>query len=207
MENVREHFQKKASSFDRLYDEDNRLQRRLRPALSVRREFALAVVGDYAAPRVLDVGCGSGRVGEELLDAGASEYVGIDFSAPMLELARERLAHVGDRARLVEGDFLATDFDRPFDVVVMLGVFDYTPDPQVFVTRARRACSGSVVGSFPRWTWLKGPIRKVRYEVVNDCPIFNYTEPQLRALFDAAGFSRCEIVPRGRGGYLVRADV
>ncbi|HXV96243.1 MAG TPA: methyltransferase domain-containing protein [Gaiellaceae bacterium] len=207
MENVRVHFRKKASSFDRLYDEDNRLERGLRPALSARREFALAVAGDYAAPSVLDVGCGSGRVGEELLAAGASKYVGIDFSEPMLALARKRLAHFGERARLVEGDFLETELERTFDLVVLLGVFDYTPDPQAFVARARRACSGSVVGSFPRWTWLKGPLRKVRYEVVNDCPIFNYTESQLRSLFGATEFSRCDIVPRGRGGYLVRADV
>ena len=207
MEDVREHFQKKASSFDRLYDEDHAVQRFLRPGLSARREFALAVVREHASPRVLDVGCGSGRVGEEILNAGASEYVGIDFSEPMLELAEQRLAHFGGRAQLVQGDFLEREFDRPFDVVVVLGVFDYTPEPHEFVVRARRACSGSVVGSFPRWSWLKGPVRKVRYEVVNDCPIFNYTERELRFLFGAAGFSRCDIVKRGRTGYYVRADV
>jgi SAM-dependent methyltransferase len=207
MENVREHFQKKASSFDRLYDDDHPLQRFLRPGLSARREFALAVARRFTSPRVLDVGCGSGRVGEEVLDAGASEYVGIDFSEPMLDLAEQRLAHFGERARLVQGDFLESEFERPFDVVLVLGVFDYTDAPQEFVKRARHACSGTVVATFPRWNWLKGPVRKVRYEVVNDCPIFNYTERELRFLFGAAGFSRCDIVKRGRTGYFVRADV
>jgi SAM-dependent methyltransferase len=207
MDNVREHFQKKATSFDSLYDEDGRFQRFARPGLSARRAFALDVVASYSRPRVLDVGCGSGRVGEEVLDAGASEYVGVDFSQPMLDLAQDRLARFGDKAELVRADFLAAEFERPFDVVLFLGVFDYTPQPQEFVVRARRACSGSVVGSFPRWNWFKGPVRKVRYEVVNDCPIFNYTERELRFLFGSAGFARTEIVPRGRTGFYVRADV
>ena len=43
-------------------------------------------------------------------------------------------------------------------------------------------CDGTVVASFPRWTWTKGPIRKVRYEMINHCPIFDYTEQQLREL-------------------------
>ncbi len=36
---------------------------------------------------MLDVGCGSGRIGEFVLEAGASHYVGVDFSEPMIELA------------------------------------------------------------------------------------------------------------------------
>src|SRR5262245_46545525 len=97
MENVRDHFRKTASSFDGLYAEDRSLQRFLRPGLVARRRFALDVLRDYEDARVLDVGCGSGRVGEEVLAEGASQYVGIDFSEPMLELAERRLAGFGER--------------------------------------------------------------------------------------------------------------
>jgi SAM-dependent methyltransferase len=190
-----------------LYEEDHALQRLLRPGLFLRREFALDVVRSYDAPRVLDVGCGSGRVGEHVLDAGAREYVGVDFSEPMLALARERLAHFGPEVLLVQGDFLEVELLGPFDVVLALGFFDYTPDPDRFARRMRELCSGSVAGSFPRWHWFKGPIRKMRYEVLNDCPIFNYTERGLRSMFDSAGFGRVTVAPRGRTGYLVRADV
>ncbi len=207
MENVREHFRKTASSFDDLYAEDRRLQRLVRPGIHARRRFALSVVARFESPRVLDVGCGSGRVAEDILELGAAHYVGIDFSEPMLELAERRLARFGDRAQLVNADFLAADLGEPFDVVLFLGFFDYTPEPHAMLLRARDACAGSVVASFPRWSWVKGPIRKIRYEVVNSCPIFNYTERELRFLFGAAGFARTEITPRGRGGYLVRADV
>jgi SAM-dependent methyltransferase len=204
---VREHFRKKAWSFDHLYDEEHVVQRLLRPGLFRRREFALAVVRSYEAPRVLDVGCGSGRIGELVLDAGARDYVGVDFSEPMLGLARERLARFGDRVSLVQGDFREAPLEAPFDVVLALGLFDYQADPESFAVRMHEllAAGGSVVGSFPRWHWLKGPVRKVRYEVINDCPIFDYDEAGLRALFGGAGFGVVDVHP-GKSGFLVRAE-
>jgi hypothetical protein len=123
----------------------------------------------------------------------------------MIELARERLARFGQAARLVEGDFLTEELDGPFDVVLALGVFDYLPEPAPFVRRMAELCSGAIVASFPRWTWTRGPIRKVRYEVIADCPIFDYTERELRLMLGAAGFERIEIA-RGRSGYLATAS-
>jgi SAM-dependent methyltransferase len=202
---VREHFRRKAFSFDRLYDEEHALQRLVRPGLFRRRELALEVVESYAEPRVLDVGCGSGRVGELALERGAGEYVGIDLSDSMLALARERLSRFGDRVRLVQDDFLTAPVNGGFEVVLALGFFDYQADAEPFVRRMGELCSGTVVASFPRWTWSKGPIRKVRYEWINNCPIFDYTEPQLRRLFREGGFARVGLL-RGRSGFLLRAD-
>lgn len=206
---VREHFRKKAFSFDRLYDEDHPLQRALRPGLHLRRRLATDIVREYERPRVLDVGCGSGRAAEDVLEAGASDYVGVDLAGPMLALARERLARFGDAVTLVEGDFLAEPLEGPFDVVLALGLFDYQAEPERLVRRMRdrTAPGGSIVASFPRWSWLKGPVRKLRYEVLADCPIFDYTERELRFLFGAAGCSRVEFPRRGRTGFLVRAVV
>ena len=209
-ERVRDHFREKASSFDELYGpgprEDDPVQKLLRPGLFRRREFTVAVVRSYDRPRVLDVGCGSGRIAEHVLDAGASEYVGVDFSEPMLDIARRRLEPYGDRVKLVTGDFLTVPLDGKFDVIVGLGLFDYQAQPEIFARRMHELCSGSVVASFPKWTLLKGPVRKVRYEVINNCPIFNYTERELRLMFGAAGFNRVEVVSN-RSGYFVRTDI
>lgn len=202
---VRGHFEEQAGAFDALYNEDRLVQRTLRPGLHRRRDLALAVVRRYNEPSVLDVGCGSGRIGEGVLEAGAGSYVGVDFSAPMLDLARRRLERFGERVTLVEGDFLDAPLGGPFDVVLALGLFDYIPEPHVFARRMYELCSGEVVASFPKWSWLKGPVRKIRYEVVNDCPIFNYTERELRLMFGASGFSRVDVVAATRSGYLVRA--
>jgi SAM-dependent methyltransferase len=208
-ERVQEHFQSAASSFDGLYDDevkDNRLQRVLRPGLFKRAEAAVDLVRPLDSPRVLDVGCGSCRVGEQLLEAGAGEFVGIDFSGPMIELGERRLERFGDRASLITGDFLAEPLEGPFDVVVALGLFDYIDEPDRFTRRMFELCGGTTIASFPGWTWFKGPIRKIRYEWINDCPIFNYSDRELGALFRATGFERVEVEEFVRGGFLVRAS-
>jgi SAM-dependent methyltransferase len=202
---VREHFRKKAFSFDHLYDEEHALQRLLRPGLFNRRELALSVARDYDAPSVLDVGGGSGRIGELMLEQGASRYVDIDLSDTMLDLARERLSRFGSKVELVQGDFLETPVESTFDIVLGLGYFDYIEDAARHLCRMRELCNGSAVASFPRWTWTKGPIRKLRYEVINNCPIFDYTEEGLRTLFADAGFAEVQLHP-GKSGFLVRAS-
>ena len=202
---MREHFRAKAFSFDSLYDEEHALQRALRPGLFARRELAIQVVREYGAPSVLDVGGGSGRVGELALEAGASRYVDVDLSDTMLDLARGRLDRFGDRVELVQADFLTADIDGPFDVAVAVGYFDYIQDADAHLRRIGELTTGTLVASFPRWTWTKGPIRKLRYELINNCPIFDYTEAGLRALLGAAGF-RLHEIRRGKSGFIVRAD-
>jgi SAM-dependent methyltransferase len=201
---VREHFRKKAFSFDHLYDEEHALQRALRPGLFNRREFALEVAREYEAPRVLDVGGGSARIGEPFLDQGASSYVDVDLSDSMLDLARARLERFGDKVTLIQGDFLSAEVPGPFDVALALGYFDYIADAPAHVRRISEllAPGGSVVASFPRWTWTKGPVRKLRYEVINNCPIFDYTREGLAELF--AGYSSLDLRP-GKSGFLLRA--
>ena len=202
---VRDHFRAKAFSFDHLYDEEHALQRTLRPGLFNRREFALEIVDEYDAPRVLDVGGGSARIGELALDHGASRYVDVDLSDSMLELARQRLDRFEDeKVTLIQGDFLSAAIPGSYDVILALGYFDYIEDAPAHVRRMRElvAPGGSVVASFPRWTWTKGPIRKLRYEVINNCPIFDYTSDGLTQLF--GDFADTEIRP-GKSGFLLRA--
>src|SRR5438270_12842238 len=85
---VRSRFREKAEQFDDLYEDERRHVRLLRPGLFRRRALAVETVKALGAPRVLDVGCGSGRIGEFVLDAGASSYLGVDFSEPMIDMAR-----------------------------------------------------------------------------------------------------------------------
>ncbi len=139
-----------------------------------------------------------------MLEQGASRYVDVDLSDTMLNLARERLGRFGDKAMLIQGDFLAAAVPGSFELVLALGYFDYIEDAVPHVQRMAElsAPGGSVVASFPRWTRTKGPIRKLRYEVINNCPIFDYTRDGILQLL--AAFSNIEIRP-GRSGFLVRA--
>jgi ubiquinone/menaquinone biosynthesis C-methylase UbiE len=83
---------------------------------------ALIRNGDFPhASAVLELGCGTGRFGERLLEGPLppnARYVGIDISDTMVTLAKERLARFGARAEvhLTDGspqlDFEAATFDR-----------------------------------------------------------------------------------------------
>ena len=47
----------------------------------------LELLGDVRGRRVLDLGCGDGRLGRQLLDNGALSYLGVDASINMVEFA------------------------------------------------------------------------------------------------------------------------
>ncbi len=204
---VRSRFREKAQQFDDLYEDERLSVRTLRAGLFRRRQLAVETVRSYSEPRVLDVGCGSGRIGEFVLQAGASRYLGVDFSEPMIELARDRLERFHDRAELQVADFLSAPIEPPFEVILALGLFDYIPEPHRFARRMFELCApgGCVVGSFPAWSLIKGPVRKVRYELIGNCPIFNYTRRELELMFGASGFSAVEIASPGRSGFLTKA--
>lgn len=79
-------------------------------------------VASRAGGRVLELGCGTGRVSIPLAKAGV-EIVGVDRSAPMLEQARKRIRAGGSkgppRVRLVRADIRALPFgDGSFPTVI-----------------------------------------------------------------------------------------
>ncbi len=69
--------------------------------------------------KILDVGCGTGKLLEKL--RGRSSLFGVDLSLKMLEVAKERLEN---KATLVEGDVHKLPFKNNF--------FDYTISTEAF---------------------------------------------------------------------------
>ncbi|MCJ1358306.1 MAG: hypothetical protein MMC33_008305 [Icmadophila ericetorum] len=83
------------------------------------------VLGNITGLRVLDLACGTGWWGRKLIEWGASTVVGIDISAPMIEVAKTSVAqnpalqsrlefHVGDLTKpnvLKELDITPESFD------------------------------------------------------------------------------------------------
>jgi trans-aconitate 2-methyltransferase len=84
--------------------------------------------------RLLDAGCGSGRLTEELLGRLPSgEVVALDSSPQMLEQARQRLSRFGERVEFVQAslqDFEVADFKsaNPVDGIFSNAVFHWVPD-------------------------------------------------------------------------------
>jgi ubiquinone/menaquinone biosynthesis C-methylase UbiE len=90
------------------------------------RPAMLALAGEVSGRRILDVGCGSGPLSAALHARGA-EVTGLDVSAAMIDLARQRL---GEEADLHVAD-LGTPLpfaDAEFDDVVASLVLHYLED-------------------------------------------------------------------------------
>jgi len=94
------------------------------------QEWAAAVLDrfDDLAPdaTVLDVGCGTGRVTERLLDLiPQGRVLALDASPEMVALAQERL---GDRAEVWCQDVLDLELSKPVDAVVSTAALHWVTD-------------------------------------------------------------------------------
>lgn len=104
-----------------------------------------------AAGPVLEVGCGSGRLLQPLLEAEV-EVTGIDTSPAMLALARRR---VGDRALLIEGDMRTVTLPGRYALIIIsINTFMHlqtTSDQLATLTNLRRylAADGQLVIDLP----------------------------------------------------------
>jgi trans-aconitate 2-methyltransferase len=100
-------------------------------ASAPQQEWASAVLQRVAgrlskSATVLDVGCGTGRVTEAVLElVPDGRVLAIDASQEMVDLAVERL---GDRARVWRQDVLDLVFDEPVDAVVSTATLHWVPD-------------------------------------------------------------------------------
>jgi SAM-dependent methyltransferase len=108
-------------------------------------EAVLDAAAVTAGTRVLDVGCGSGLTLVLAAERGA-EPSGIDISAGLLGVARERLPG----ADLREGDMETLPFaDAAFDAVLGVNAFQFAGDPARALREAARVVrpGGRVVAS------------------------------------------------------------
>jgi trans-aconitate 2-methyltransferase len=87
--------------------------------------------------RVLDAGCGTGRVTAALLERlPRGEVVAVDGSPAMVEAARERL---GDAAELRVADLLELELDRPVDAILSTATFHWIADHDRLFARLHAA--------------------------------------------------------------------
>jgi trans-aconitate 2-methyltransferase len=87
--------------------------------------------------RVLDAGCGTGRVTELLVERVPNgSVVAVDGSAAMVEQARARL---GDRAETFTVDLLDLQVTQPFDAILSTATFHWIADHQRLFARLHAA--------------------------------------------------------------------
>jgi SAM-dependent methyltransferase len=98
----------------------------------------LAAAAPAAGEHVLDVGCGCGAT-TRLAAVTAADVLGVDLSAPMLEVARRQTADAGlTNVRYAEADAQTTRFE-PVDVVMSQFGVMFFDDPAAAFANLRQA--------------------------------------------------------------------
>lgn len=77
-------------------------------------------------------------------------------------------------------------------------VHDYVEEPVEFLRHMSRFANRVIYGSFPGWTLVRSPLRKLRYSL-RGCPTHFYRKREVEELFDAVGFGRFEFRAVGSG--------
>ena len=115
-----------AASYDRMSDPQVAMAREVIDRLDLR--------GDE---RVLDAGCGTGRVTELLLERVPNgSVVAVDGSAAMVEQAKARL---GERAETLVSDLLDLTLPQPVDAILSTATFHWIADHDRLFARLHAA--------------------------------------------------------------------
>lgn len=98
----------------------------------------LAKLSDVEGARVADIGSGTGRIVDMLLDAGAAQVVAVEPSAAM-DVMRVNTAARKDRIVYVQGPGETLSRDLNLDLAVSIGVLHHIPNPAPVVAAMRDA--------------------------------------------------------------------
>jgi 2-polyprenyl-3-methyl-5-hydroxy-6-metoxy-1,4-benzoquinol methylase len=186
---VSEYFEDIAADFDSYYEQPKGFINKIvnawlrKPGLIRRMEITLKLIKPIAGKRILDVGCGSGKLAIECVKRGAEVY-GIDVSKNMIEIAKKHCKKNNVKVKLIVGDALK-ELPRNFDFSIALGVIEYLDYPDVLLLLNNMLSSvkngGKVIFSVPSLVAFQTPIRKV-YLRLKGVKCYFYTRRKLRKL-------------------------
>jgi 2-polyprenyl-3-methyl-5-hydroxy-6-metoxy-1,4-benzoquinol methylase len=148
-----------------------------------------------SARRVLDVGCGAGRLGEALKARQPAEVVGIEFDEQAAAGAKSRLDRVlvGDVEKL-QPDFAAGSFDA----VICGDILEHLRDPRILIERVRTWLKpdGCLIASIPNVrhhsvvsSLLAGNWTYESAGLLDRDHVQFFTRREIEALFRRSGFT------------------
>jgi 2-polyprenyl-3-methyl-5-hydroxy-6-metoxy-1,4-benzoquinol methylase len=132
--------------------------------------LALELLGDSAG-RILDLGCGPGRLAGSL-SSRAAMVLGVDISPAMIRLAKATAHPRNVRYCVMDATRAAVEPSR-FDAVISLGMFEYMADPSPFLREILRILKPGGLLLFTSHNRVPFPIRA-----------WLFTESRLRSAID-----------------------
>lgn len=197
MASGKEYWDEVAQEFDSFYREEKATLKRaidkiFRKAMTERFRLTLEECKNVEGKRILDVGCGSGRIAVELAKRGA-KVTGIDYSQKMIDMAKAMAEKEGvsSNCTFIRDDFATYAFKEKFDMSIAMGFFDYTKDAAFHVKKLRTLTTEKSLMSFPAKFAFQVPLRMIWLRSRN-CPVYFYTKNELKRLF-APHFSHYKI--------------
>ncbi len=158
------------------------------------------LLGDIRGQRVLDLGCGDGRLTQLLAERGAS-VTGIDASESMIDSAKEKGldAHVLDALDLADVD--------AYDSVFTNATLHWIPDHPRLAANVFRALhtGGQFVGEFGGHgnvaainTGIRGVLAKHGFSWAGKKPVIYPSVQRFKEVLEVAGFTvpYIELIPR-----------
>ncbi len=145
-------------------------------------------LSDITAPRLLEVGCSSGKLLSLAADRGWS-VTGIEMSAQLAVEARR----LNPQAHILAGDILQLDLAnvRQFDAVVALDVIEHVLDPREFLRRMHGllAPGGQLLLQTPNARSLRARLHKDRWNMlIPEYHFFLFSPRGLSGVLESVGF-------------------
>ncbi|MEK7627570.1 MAG: methyltransferase domain-containing protein [Patescibacteria group bacterium] len=147
-------------NYNLIADDFSRTRRNLWPELSFLKEYIKN--GD----KILDLGCGNGRLVELLKDRDI-EYTGVDNSERLIELARYKYS--ADKIKFIVTDGFNLPFpDNYFDKIFSVAVLHHIPSRELrlkFLSEMRRVLKKDGIAVFMVWNlWQRKGIKfQIKY--------------------------------------------
>jgi len=184
---VDEYFEDIAADFDSYYEQPKGFFNKIvnawlrKPGLIKRMKITLKLMDPCFGKRVLDVGCGSGKLAVECAKRGA-EVCGVDISAKMIEIAKRNCEKNNVKIELMVADALK-ELPKNFDISIALGVIEYFDCPEDLLSNMLASVKngGKVIFSVPALFAFQTPIRKV-YMQFRKVKCYFYTRRKLLKL-------------------------
>lgn len=184
-----------ASDFDAIYTGKKNpvaraLDQWLRRDIYQRFDWVMEKSGDVSGKRICDIGCGSGRFVTEFAKNGAAHVTGVDVAPEMLKLAQNLVTKdgVAKSCDFVHADVLNWKTSEKYDTTIAIGFWDYITEPPERLRIIRSFTKNQFLSAWPRFWTYRMPIRKVRLQYIQGCPVYFFRKPQIYKMLQDAGF-------------------